>query len=75
MQCLEENFRSKKEELEEKTELLESAQEQVMDLNAQVAMLSKNQDSMSEFFFCILFVNYFNFENLSKLRTLSFVIL
>lgn len=50
MQCLEENYSSKKDELEEKIELLESAQEQVMELNAKVAMLSVAPDDMSEFF-------------------------
>lgn len=56
MQCLEENYSSKKDELEEKIDLLESAQEQVMELNAKVAMLSAPDDEMSEFFgmFCFL---------------------
>lgn len=54
MQCLEENYSSKKDELEEKIDLLESAQEQVMELNAKVAMLSATPDEMSEFFDCFV---------------------
>ncbi|KAL5281027.1 hypothetical protein ACFFRR_004818 [Megaselia abdita] len=47
VQCLEENYSSKKDELEEKIDLLESAQEQVMELNAKVAMLSATPDEMN----------------------------
>ncbi|KAH8378388.1 hypothetical protein KR093_011102 [Drosophila rubida] len=38
--CLEENLRGKRDELEEKLQLLESSQEQLVDANAKIAMLS-----------------------------------
>lgn len=38
--CLEQNLRSKRDELEEKLQVLESTQEQLVDANAKIAMLS-----------------------------------
>ncbi|KAL7742097.1 hypothetical protein ACLKA6_018344 [Drosophila palustris] len=38
--CLEENLRGKRDELEEKLQLLESSQEQLVDANAKIALLS-----------------------------------
>ncbi|KAH8411936.1 hypothetical protein KR222_002908 [Zaprionus bogoriensis] len=38
--CLEENLRCKRDELEEKLQLLESSQEQLVDANAKIALLS-----------------------------------
>ncbi|EDV99147.1 protein Spindly [Drosophila grimshawi] len=38
--CLEENMRSKRDDLEEKLQLLESAQEQLVDANAKIALLT-----------------------------------
>lgn len=42
---MEENLNSKREELEEKNNLLESAQEQLAEANAQIAMLKSAPDS------------------------------
>ncbi|XP_055919820.1 protein Spindly [Eupeodes corollae] len=38
--CLEENLQSKREEVDEKSHLLESAQEQVVEMNAKIALLT-----------------------------------
>lgn len=38
--CLEQNLRSKRDELEEKFQVLESTQEQLVDANAKIALLS-----------------------------------
>ncbi|XP_059221975.1 protein Spindly [Stomoxys calcitrans] len=43
--CLEENLQSKKSDLEEKVQILESTQEQLAEANAQIAMLSSAPES------------------------------
>ncbi|XP_055837772.1 protein Spindly [Episyrphus balteatus] len=43
--CLEENLQSKREEVDEKTHLLESAQEQVVEMNAKIALLTSCPDN------------------------------
>lgn len=43
--CLEENLQSKREEVDEKTHLLESAQEQVVEMNAKIAQLTSCPDN------------------------------
>lgn len=43
--CLEENLQSKREEVEEKSQLLESAQEQVVEMNSKIAMLTSCPDN------------------------------
>lgn len=42
--CLEENLRCKRDELEEKVQLLESSQEQLVDANAKIALLSSTPE-------------------------------
>lgn len=44
MSCLEENLRCKRDELEEKVQLLESSQEQLVDANAKIALLSSTPE-------------------------------
>lgn len=43
--CLEENLQSKREEVDEKSHLLESAQEQVVEMNAKIAMLTSSPEN------------------------------
>lgn len=43
--CLEENLQSKREEVDEKSQLLESAQEQVVEMNAKIALLTSCPDN------------------------------
>lgn len=40
MSCIEQNLTSKRDELEEKLQLLESCQEQLVDANAKIALLT-----------------------------------
>ncbi|XP_053955558.1 protein Spindly [Anastrepha ludens] len=44
--CLEENLRSKRDDLEEKTTLLESTQEQLADVNSRLAMLESKPEGV-----------------------------
>lgn len=43
--CLEENLQSKRVDLEEKLQILESTQEQLAEANAKIAMLSAAPDN------------------------------
>ncbi|KAH8392085.1 hypothetical protein KR215_000321 [Drosophila sulfurigaster] len=48
LSCMEENLRGKRDELEEKLQLLESSQEQLVEANAKIAMLSSAPEQNGE---------------------------
>lgn len=70
LECLEENLQAKREELEEKTQLLESSQERVMELSSELAMLKSTPEDTSKLYLYNIEIRANQSDNFCKVNEL-----